>query len=145
MPEHSYLARPAHPIRDVLVAMTGKTPPVFVKGYSVYNLTDEQWEELQDWAVNTCRPSWLTGIGLLEAAEHQVQEAVSNGNIPREAGLNATELIYRGKNHVIRALNTAFDQLNTFQVLGPTPQTPEKPSKKRQVSKLRKVSVARRA
>lgn len=137
MLEPSYLDRPAHPIRDVLKAMTGKAPPKFVKGYSIYSLTDEEWDKLQSWAVNACRPSWLTGIGLLEAAEHQVQEAVSNGNIPREEGLTQTNLIHRGKNRVTRALDDMFDQLNTLNVLGPTPKKPtkvrstKKPTKKR--------------
>jgi hypothetical protein len=27
---------------------------------------------------------WLTGIELMDAAEHQVEEAVANGNIPPE-------------------------------------------------------------
>lgn len=73
---------PRNPIRDVLRAMTGKPPPPFVKGYTCYDLTDREWDELHSWAVRNCKPSYLTGIGLIEAAQHQVDEAVGNGNIP---------------------------------------------------------------
>ena len=73
-----------NPIREVLKATTGKSPPKFVLGYSFENLTDEQFSKLQDWAIVNVKPVWLTGIGLLDAAENQVKEAVSNGNIPKE-------------------------------------------------------------
>jgi hypothetical protein len=81
-PHKTYLAMPKNPIRKVLRAMTGKKPPKFVKGYDYSNLTDMQHQELQDWAATNARPTWLTGIGLIEAAEKQVQEAVDNANIP---------------------------------------------------------------
>ena len=74
------------PIREVLQAMTGKEPPSFVRGYDYKGLTDEQVQELQDWCCVNVKPEWLTGIGLMDAAENQVAEAVSNGNIaPVEA------------------------------------------------------------
>lgn len=70
------------PLRDVLKAMTGHEPPDFVRGYDTQGLSDAQQQALQDWASMHVRPSWLTGIGLLDAAETQVQEAVWNANIP---------------------------------------------------------------
>ena len=76
------LGTPEDPIRDVLRSMTGKEPPNFVRGYSFDGLTDKETMDLQDWASNSVPLGWLTGIGLLEAAESQVGEAVSNGNIP---------------------------------------------------------------
>jgi len=79
-----YLAEPKHPLRDVLEAMTGEQPPAFVKGYSTKGLSDKQLMMLQDWCSTNVKPNWLTGIGLLEAAEQQVQEAVANTNIPEE-------------------------------------------------------------
>lgn len=78
----SKYARPKNPIRAVLKAMTGVRPPSFVKGYSFRDLDDKQAEELQNWCAANVRPKWLTGIGLMEAAESQVDEAVVNGNIP---------------------------------------------------------------
>lgn len=81
--KHKY-AHPKHPIREVLWAMTGSRPPPFVKGYSFKGLSDAQVQELQDWCASHVKPSWLTGIGLMDAAENQVAEAVSNGNIPEE-------------------------------------------------------------
>ena len=76
------LAIPKDPIRQVLRAMTGVQPPAFVSGYDFDNLSDTQLQTLQDWAIMSVKPRWLTGIGLLDAAESQVQEAVDNGNIP---------------------------------------------------------------
>jgi len=73
--------RVASPLREVLAHMTGKNPPRFVRGYSLDELSDEEYEQLHTWAVKNVRPRWLTGCGLLEAAEDQVQDAVSNGNI----------------------------------------------------------------
>ena len=78
------LSQPEHPIREVLEAMTGQKPPAFVKGYDFKGLTDAQLQELQDWCCIHVKPSWLTGIGLMDAAESQVEEAVSNANIPPE-------------------------------------------------------------
>lgn len=80
-------SRAASPLREVLAHMTGKKPPKFVRGYTLEDLTEDECWMLQRWAVNNVKPSWLTGIGLLEAAEQQVMEAVSNGNIepPKES------------------------------------------------------------
>jgi len=80
----SYLDTPKNPIRKVLRAMTGRKPPKYVQGYNYNNLTDRQYQSLQDWAAQHVTPRWLTGIGLIEAAERQVNEAVDNGNIPPE-------------------------------------------------------------
>ena len=79
-----YLSQPKDPIREVLRTMTGVEPPEFVRGYDFDNLTDEQHDELQSWCSEHVKPSWLTGIGLMDAAETQVCEAVGNGNIPEE-------------------------------------------------------------
>lgn len=75
---------PTDPIREVLQVMTGQEPPPFVRGYSFKGLSDEQTQVLQDWCATHVRPSWCTGIGLMDAAENQVAEAVSNANIPPE-------------------------------------------------------------
>jgi hypothetical protein len=66
--------------------MTGAIPPHFVRGYNTDTLTELEHHKLQEWAVNNVKPSWLTGIGLIEAAEKQIDEAVGNGNIPPPPG-----------------------------------------------------------
>lgn len=100
----AHLATPKNPIRDVLQQMTGCRPPKYVRGYSLSNLSDKESTALQDWAVNKVQPTWLTGIGLLEAAEQQVEEAVFNGNIPPEISSEATvmrrQAVYRLLQHV---------------------------------------------
>jgi hypothetical protein len=78
----TYYPRPKNPLREVLQAMTGSRPPKCARGYSSTELSDEEQEELHKWAVNHVKPAWLTGIGLIDAADAQIAEAVSNGNIP---------------------------------------------------------------
>lgn len=92
--EPGFQGKPKEPLRDMLRWLTGKAPPKFVTGYTYKNLTDEQSSELQDWAVNTLDRTpvyWGTGIGVIEAAEKLVEEAVSNGNIPAEDSKWRTE------------------------------------------------------
>ena len=80
----AYPYPPKNPIRDVLHAMTGKDPPDYVRGYSLKGLTGMQNIEMQEWCASNVRPAWLTGIGLMNAAESQVAEAVTNGDLPPE-------------------------------------------------------------
>lgn len=81
--ERHYDYSPEHPLREALrVTCGGEEPPQFVRGYTVKTLTDEQVMELQDWCSVNCKPEWGTGIGALEAAEHIVEMAVENANIP---------------------------------------------------------------
>lgn len=85
--EQRWQGKPKEPLRDMLKWLTGKPAPKFVKGYTYKNLTDEEHMLLQEWAANTLDSTpvwWGTGIGLIEAAEKLVEEAVSNGNIPAE-------------------------------------------------------------
>lgn len=77
-----YLAEPKDPIREVLQQMLGAEPPDFVRGYSLTQLSDQDYEALQDWVGDHYPIGWETNIGLLDAAEIRVQEAVMNGNIP---------------------------------------------------------------
>jgi hypothetical protein len=83
--EPGWCGKPTHPIREALLWLCGKQPPKFIQGYDLNELTDSQKEELQDWAiqcVDKTKIHWATGIGMLDAAEAIVEEAVSNGNIP---------------------------------------------------------------
>lgn len=70
------------PIRGALRAITGRTPPKWLKGYSTNFGTDAQRIALQDWVNEKPRPFWSTGIGILDAADTLVDEAVANANIP---------------------------------------------------------------
>lgn len=79
--------RPKDPIRQVLRRLVGKSPPKFVRGYNYSNLTDVQHAQLQDWVgsnINNTVLYWSTAIGIIEAAENIVAEAVANANIPPE-------------------------------------------------------------
>jgi prepilin-type N-terminal cleavage/methylation domain-containing protein len=85
MDEPSWQGKPKHPIREVLTWLCGKPPPKFVQGYDLRGLSDVQSLELQEWAVqqlDKTKIPWATGIGMLDAAEAIVEEAVGNGNIP---------------------------------------------------------------
>ena len=71
------------PLREMLEALTGEAPPDYITTqYSSSELTEYEQDKLQWWCVDYVRPVWATGIGLLEAADKMIEEAVSNGNIP---------------------------------------------------------------
>lgn len=87
MPKHYSEGNPKDPIRQVLKQLVGAEPPSFVHGYHTRNISDRQLEELTTWILNTLSSTdlyWSTGIGIIEAAENIVAEAVANGNIPPE-------------------------------------------------------------
>jgi hypothetical protein len=115
--EPRWQGKPRHPIRDALQQILGKPPPGYVKGYDYSNLTDEEHQLLQEWAVNCLDGTllfWSTGIGSIEAAQKLVEEAVSNGNIP-------------GKDSEWRRRGLPADFFE------PKVKTPRKKKKKRQV------------
>lgn len=85
--EPRWQAKPKHPIRESLRWLLGAEPPKYVQGYNLGNLTDDQKDDLQSWAVRNVDKTaifWGTGIAMLDAAEAIVNEAVDNGNIPAE-------------------------------------------------------------
>ncbi len=69
------------PLREALLAICGKEPPDFVRGHGISGLSDQQVSALQDWCSLNARPEWATGLGVLEAAELIVSQAVDNANI----------------------------------------------------------------
>ena len=82
--KQSYMYYPENPLRDALKVVCGAEPPQFVRGHTTKGYTDQELQELQDWCSVNCKPEWGTGIGALEAAEHIVEVAVENANIPAE-------------------------------------------------------------
>jgi len=63
----------------------GAKPPAFLEQVaSTHELTEEQFDTLQTWAVDEATLSWSTGIGLIDAAMLIVQDAVDNGNIGQD-------------------------------------------------------------
>jgi len=84
MSNESFITDKVHsPFYEALFAVTNTAPPDFVKGvYHSCELDDEQFGELQEWAVNHGRVNWFTGIGIIDAADTLVLSAVDNGNIP---------------------------------------------------------------
>jgi len=77
------LANPKHPFRDAVSLLCGgETPPEWVVGHSCQDIPEERWHDLSEWMLAHTPLDWSTGIGLVEAAESIVKEAVSNGNIP---------------------------------------------------------------
>jgi hypothetical protein len=84
------------PYYEALLAVAGVVPPGFLckpEIYSLGDLTDDELDELQSWCVSNANPGWSTGIGMMEAAEILVVEAVANGNIepPKEKPRYAEE------------------------------------------------------
>jgi len=77
-----------NPLTDALRAITGVEPPSYTLGaYSAQDLEEDDVMALQDWCSDNARPEWSTGIGIFEAAELMVSEAVDNANIPPRKAL----------------------------------------------------------
>ena len=74
---------PDSPFREALQAVTGVEPPWELAGVYCYNdIADaDVQEEVHNWASMNCRPSWATGLSMIEAAELIVEQAVENVNI----------------------------------------------------------------
>lgn len=76
-----------NPLFEALLAITGEKPPEFVKGkFATTDLNGRELDKLQDWCVDNARPSWSTGLGIMEAADTIVIEAIGNGNICGSTG-----------------------------------------------------------
>lgn len=88
---HYTQGAPRNPIRIVLRRIMGKAPPKYVQGYDYSNLTDVQHTRLQEWVGMNLPDSifWSTAIGVIDAAENIVAEAVGNANIPAKDDENA--------------------------------------------------------
>jgi hypothetical protein len=72
----------ADPLTEALAALATEAPPSFTRGHvDTSKMTDDQVESLQSWCVDHCKLVWSTGIGMMEAAELVVREAINNGNI----------------------------------------------------------------
>jgi hypothetical protein len=72
------------PLAEALGAIVGRCPPKCALGCrSIDELSDQELDELQQWASRWARPCWATGDGILEAAELLVQwaAAAENDNI----------------------------------------------------------------
>jgi hypothetical protein len=84
----SYYGYVEDPIRRVLRVFCTESPPAFVKGYDYSNLDDDQHARLQEWVGCHLNPiiSWSTAIGVIEAAQTIVEEAIANANIPPKGG-----------------------------------------------------------
>ena len=84
---NNYLGIPADPFRQTLATLLYIKPeiiPVPIGTYCAADLEDGQYFTLQNWLGNHLPKSiqWSTHIGIIEAVDHIVAEAVHNGNIP---------------------------------------------------------------
>jgi len=69
--------------REALKVLIGKEPPMEVPPYGSHDMDDEVLR-LQDWCAEHARPSWATGLSMIEAAELIVDQALENANIKEE-------------------------------------------------------------
>ena len=71
------------PFKKVIEALTGGVPVgVNLDGvHSQSELSEDDFEKLQNWC--SCSPTvfWATGISIIDAAEIIVSDAISNANI----------------------------------------------------------------
>lgn len=71
-----------NPLYEALLAITGEKPPEFILGkFATTDLNENENMSLQEWCYNNARPNWSTGIGIMEAADTIVVEAIGNCNI----------------------------------------------------------------
>jgi len=70
-------------LKQALELIVGETCPVDVPQFKASGMMSDDFLALQDWASENVPVSWMTGIGVIEAAELLVQSALDNGNIDR--------------------------------------------------------------
>lgn len=75
---------PPNYFKEALESLIGKPCPIEVPRYGTTGMADEDILRLQDWCSDYAKPSWATGLSMIEASELIVQGAVENGNIPSE-------------------------------------------------------------
>jgi len=65
---------------DLFMLMCGDEPPVKIPDHieRLGFLDDKDYEELQNFVADKVHLQWLTGIGVLEAMDHLVDEAINN-------------------------------------------------------------------
>lgn len=66
-------------IEDLITLFCGRSPPITVERLS--QLSESEFEKLQTFLVNEAELPWLTGIGMLEAIDTLVDEAVGNSEL----------------------------------------------------------------
>lgn len=66
--------------REAIKVIVGKYPPMMVPPFGAKDMGDEV-VVLQDWCSDNARPSWATGLSMIEAAELIVDQAIENANI----------------------------------------------------------------
>lgn len=73
------------PFYDALVAITKSVPPIPMRGlYSSKELTDEEFELVQNWASDKAPIHWATGLSIIDCADLMVKSALENSSIPKQ-------------------------------------------------------------
>lgn len=82
-----YFGTVKDPIGDAIATMVGRRPPLALLPRGTFSTTEiADCTALQDWVCSQLgrrrvRMHWSTGIGVLDAADAIVAEAVGNANI----------------------------------------------------------------
>lgn len=80
----------SNPFAEALESVIGIRPPFDLDHvFSSSDICDDVFIKLQDWCALHARPSWATGISMIEAADIIVDGAICNSNIQKrtqEAG-----------------------------------------------------------
>ncbi|WP_417744764.1 hypothetical protein [Rosistilla oblonga] len=82
MSDFTFFGKVDNPLSEAIEAIVGEAPPVDLTGcYSLREIEDDAFIDLQNWASDHAKPTWATGLGVLEAAAWIVEQAVDNCNI----------------------------------------------------------------
>jgi hypothetical protein len=75
--------QPKAPIIEALEALTGKPVPEHLVQGCTYDLRPlgDSVDALQNWCADNAPRPWMTGLGIIEAAELLVAGAIENGNL----------------------------------------------------------------
>lgn len=122
--EPGWQGKPEHPFREVIkILCGGEEPPDYVKGYGEKrdDIDAGLSMDLQGWVREKTPLSWSTGIGIIEAAEKVVEEAVANGNIPpedshwRTGGRQSKPRVLRNMAALQRVLGALWTELHDLE------------------------------
>jgi hypothetical protein len=71
-------------LKEVLTILAGTEVPSDILREGITNasqLDEEHYDKLIDWCSINVRPSWATGLWMLDSAESCIETALENGNI----------------------------------------------------------------
>jgi hypothetical protein len=81
--------------KDLFLLFCGELPPINIGNPDrLTRLSESDYERLQGFVASKLRLQWATGIGVLEAMDHIVEEAVGNSEM---SFAQATPVLFKAR------------------------------------------------